>query len=64
MLLDSAGIYEAESIRSNSRPFAVYIWRFLANGVGAGIRCNSHDHKTDGERTGECGLYVKTLLSA
>jgi len=57
MLLDFAGIYEAESIRSNSRPFAVYIWRFLANGVGAGIRCNSHDHKTDGERTGECGLY-------
>ena len=38
------GLHEAESIHSNSRSIAVYIWGFLAYGVGTGISCDSHDH--------------------
>jgi len=56
MFLDIAGLHEAKSIHSNSRPIAIYIWRFLAYGMGTGISCDSHDHKTGGERTGEYGL--------
>jgi len=38
------GLPEAESLHRNSRSIAIYVWGFLADGVGTGVGCDSDDH--------------------